>query len=153
MIHVQLSCEQFEKSQSELLAQSWGGCSHYFSLLPFKALLVTPQASEVVGGYDQGAYNMEKKNLPRTPLLVSMNDDVIWIVTDEPQQVVVPDGSTSRDGRRLPNPFDESEIVRPENRGWVPVKVEKLEQGMADFLWVMGRVVRRAQQSATWHSV
>ena len=98
-----------------------------------------------MGGYDQGAYNMEKKNLSQIPLLASMSDDVIWIVTDEPQQVVVPDGT--RDGQRLPNPFDEPKMVNPDRR-WVPVKVEKLEQGMADFLRVMGRVVQRAQQSA-----
>lgn len=80
-------------------------------------------------------------------LLANMSDDVIWIVTDEPPQVVVPDGS--RDGVRLPNPFDEpAEIIRSDYRRGVPVKVEKLEQGMADFLQVMGRVVRRAQQSA-----
>lgn len=73
-----------------------------------------------------------------------MSDDVIWMVTDE-LPLASPDGA--RDGRRLPNPFDEPEI-RPENRRWVPVKTEKLEQGMAEFLSAMGRVVTQAQQSA-----
>ena len=78
-------------------------------------------------------------------LLASMSDDVIWIVTDEPL-LAMPDGA--RDGRRLPNPFDDQpETVRPDRR-WVPVKAEKLEQGMAEFLSAMGRVVKQAQQSA-----
>lgn len=74
-----------------------------------------------------------------------MADDVIWIVTDESPRIAVPDGS--RDGRR-DNPFEAPEVVTPLDRYRVPVKAEKLEQGVAEFLQIMGRVIRRAQQSA-----
>lgn len=75
-----------------------------------------------------------------------MTDDVIYIVTDAPSQDA-PDNS--RDGRTTRNPFDESIGVGiPIQRG-VPVKVEKLEQGVTEFLQLMGRVFRRAKQSAS----
>lgn len=80
-------------------------------------------------------------NLP-----VSMPEDVIWVITDEPPPMIVPDGG--RDGQVLPNPFDEPEAVEIKNRYRIPVKAEKLEQGVAEFLQVMGRVVRHAQQNA-----
>ncbi len=75
-----------------------------------------------------------------------MTEDVVWIVTDEPPQVVLPDGG--RDGQGAGNPFDKPEVVEPGNRYRIPVKAEKLEQGVTDFLQVMGRVMRQARRTA-----
>ena len=74
-----------------------------------------------------------------------MTDDVIYIVTDGLVKPTIPD--SSRDGGTLRNPYDEG-VEIPVQRG-VPVKVEKLEQGVTEFLQLMGRVFRRAKQSAT----
>ncbi len=75
-----------------------------------------------------------------------MTDDVIYIVTDDPGRITIPaDGR--RDGGTTRNPFDDSVDI-PVQRG-VPVKVEKLEQGVTEFLHLMGRVFRRAKQSAS----
>jgi hypothetical protein len=81
-------------------------------------------------------------------LAASMTDDIIWIVTDEPPQVVVPDGA--RDGQRTRHPLDEDEpeIIELGRLYRIPVKAEKLEQNVAEFLRVIGRVVCRAQRSA-----
>lgn len=74
-----------------------------------------------------------------------MTNDVIYIVTDEPGTPTIPDGS--RDGRRVRNPYDET-VEIPIQRG-TPVKVDKLEQGVTEFLQLMGRVFCRAKQSAS----
>jgi hypothetical protein len=75
-----------------------------------------------------------------------MTDDVIYIVTDDPGQTLIPEGR--RDGSATRNPFDDPRTIdRPDRRG-IPVKVENLEVGVSEFLLLMGRVFRRAQQSA-----
>lgn len=75
-----------------------------------------------------------------------MANDVIWIVTDEPPAVILPDGS--REGRDTGNPYDDpDEIVRTSGRRGVPVSAEKLEQGMAEFVQILGRVLQRVKQS------
>lgn len=76
-----------------------------------------------------------------------MPEDIIYIVTDDPAQVIVPDGS--RDGRTVRNPYEESVPPTPMTPRGIPVNVEKLEQGVTDFLQLMGRVFRHAKQSAT----
>jgi hypothetical protein len=72
-----------------------------------------------------------------------MADDYIWIVTD-----AAPDGG--RDGAISYNPYtDDVPRTTTVNRAGIPVSAAKLEQGMADFLQTMGRVVQNAQQRAT----
>ncbi|MDA0865946.1 MAG: hypothetical protein O2890_05930 [Cyanobacteria bacterium] len=70
-------------------------------------------------------------------------DDYIWIVTD-----AIPTGS--RDGNTPQNPYagTASPPPRPPRSG-LPVSAAKLEQGMADFLQTMGRVIKNAQRRAT----
>lgn len=75
-----------------------------------------------------------------------MTDDVIWVVTDSAPLVAVPSGS--RDGHRR-NPFDDDEAqTESSSRQAVPVKVEKLEAGVTEFLQLVGRVFSRAKQAA-----
>jgi hypothetical protein len=75
-----------------------------------------------------------------------MTDDVIWIVTDDEPLVVVPSGGRDQQGS---NPFDdEVEPTERSGRRAIPVKVEKLEAGVTDFLQLVGRVFRRAKQTA-----
>lgn len=75
-----------------------------------------------------------------------IDDDVIWVVTDSEPFVPVPSGS--RDGQRR-NPFDD-EVEQTENssRRAVPVKVDKLEAGVTEFLQLIGGVFSRAKQTA-----
>jgi hypothetical protein len=76
-----------------------------------------------------------------------MSSDVIWIVTDEtpvPKAVV-----GERDGQDTGNPYDQNRprtMTQP--RRGVPVSAERLEQGMAEFVQVMGRVLEHAKASA-----
>jgi len=77
---------------------------------------------------------------------VSMADDVIWIVMDETPAVILPDGS--RSGQDSGNPYDyPTEIVRTPGRRGTPVSAEKLEQGMAEFVQALGRVLQHIKQS------
>ncbi len=72
-----------------------------------------------------------------------MADDYIWIVTD-----TAPAGS--RDGAVTRNPYaDDASRTVTGSRPGLPVSAAKLEQGMADFLQTMGRVIKNAQQRAT----
>ena len=73
-----------------------------------------------------------------------MSGDVIWIVTDEAVETEVVPGE--RDGQAKRNPHD-SQPVESVRRG-VAVSAEKLEQGMADFVSVLGRVLEQTQQRA-----
>lgn len=75
-----------------------------------------------------------------------IDDDVIWVVTDS--EPLVPVSSGSRDGQRR-NPFDD-EVEQAENssRRAVPVKVDKLEAGVTEFLQLVGRVFSHAKQTA-----
>lgn len=66
-----------------------------------------------------------------------MADDVVWIVTDEPVEANLPDGSRG-------NPFK----LPAESSRRIAVKAEQLEQGVTAFLQVMGRVLRQAKQNA-----
>ena len=77
-----------------------------------------------------------------------MADDYIWIVTDT-APTLEPKQPGTRDGALRQNPLD-SGTTRgaADERHGVRVPVEKLEQGMADFLRTMGRVVKHAQQRA-----
>ncbi|MGL5062942.1 MAG: Pepco domain-containing protein [Microcoleus sp.] len=75
-----------------------------------------------------------------------MTDDVIWVVTDSVPSIAVTSGS--RDGHRS-NPFDDEEKqTENSSRQAVPVKVEKLEAGVTEFLQLVGRVFSRAKQAA-----
>lgn len=69
-----------------------------------------------------------------------MSEEFIWIVTDE----VASEGA--RDGNVRRNPYDRPEALPLPSRRGVPVRAEQLEQGMTDFLHVLGRVFRQAQQ-------
>jgi hypothetical protein len=73
-----------------------------------------------------------------------MTEDVIWIVTEvEPEKT---DSGTTRDGGRGRNPFDDS--TRSGSVQRVPINAAKLEQGVAEFLGVVGRVFRHAKGRA-----
>lgn len=70
-----------------------------------------------------------------------MADDFIYVLTD-----VRPTGG--RDSGTLPNPYG-NPTPAPTNSPGIPVSAQKLEQGMADFLQTMGRVIKNAQARAT----
>ncbi|MEL7501391.1 MAG: hypothetical protein AAFN18_02895 [Cyanobacteria bacterium J06554_6] len=70
-----------------------------------------------------------------------MAEDYIWIVTD-----TAPTGG--RDSYSPRNPYTDSPPVSDTQRPGIPVSAAKLEQGMADFLQTMGRVIKNAQQRA-----
>ncbi len=77
-----------------------------------------------------------------------MSQDVIWIVTDETIETEKVTGE--RDGCYKGNQYDviDSQPVRSQQRRGIPVSAAKLEQGMADFVSVLGRVLERTQQRA-----
>jgi hypothetical protein len=75
-----------------------------------------------------------------------MADQFIWIVVDE--AIVDSEPTGKRDGQQRGNVFDDSNPVRTPGRRGMPVNVDKLEQGMTDFLQVVGRVLSHAQQRA-----
>ncbi|HAX76711.1 MAG TPA: hypothetical protein DCY88_12925 [Cyanobacteria bacterium UBA11372] len=77
-----------------------------------------------------------------------MADDVIWIVTDDTPLVVLPPGGRDRQGS---NPFDDDETESTEqqlSKRGIPVKADKLEAGVTEFLKLIGRVFDRAKQRA-----
>lgn len=77
-----------------------------------------------------------------------MPNDVIWIVTDEPPAVIIPDGS--REGQDTGNPYDELDgTIRTDQRRGIPVAAEKLEQGMVEFVQIMGRILQHTKQSTS----
>lgn len=71
-----------------------------------------------------------------------MADDYIYVITD-----IEPSGSRHNSVPR--NPFNDSpsSVTEPKRAG-IPVSAAKLEQGMADFLQTMGRVIQNAQTRA-----
>ncbi|WP_017299458.1 Pepco domain-containing protein [Nodosilinea nodulosa] len=72
-----------------------------------------------------------------------MADDYIYVITD-----TAPSGG--RDGNNPRNPYaDDQPRTSAVSRPGIPVSAEKLEQGMADFLQTMGRVIQHAQARAT----
>ncbi|NJN91112.1 MAG: hypothetical protein HC833_18265 [Leptolyngbyaceae cyanobacterium RM1_406_9] len=76
-----------------------------------------------------------------------MAENYIWIVTDENVRDTVSSGD--RGGTTARNPFDQP--MPPSlsgDRPGIPVPVEKLEKGVADFLDTMGRVLKQAQAKA-----
>jgi hypothetical protein len=78
-----------------------------------------------------------------------MSDEYIWIITDDVSQPLpapYPDGERS-DGR-LRNPYDQPGAIEIGARRGIPVKAEKLEQGMGEFLDLLGRVFNHAQLRA-----
>ncbi|NJR14619.1 MAG: hypothetical protein HC785_02215 [Calothrix sp. CSU_2_0] len=75
------------------------------------------------------------------PQSLQIVNDYIYVITD-PLPTGGRDGSVSR------NPF-EDQTPPATNRTGIPVPVEKLEQGMSDFLQAMGRVIKNAQARAT----
>jgi hypothetical protein len=75
-----------------------------------------------------------------------MPEDVIWVVTNEEPQPTIPEGD--RGGGIAKNPLDSVRTIAPLARPGMPVRVEQLEQGMTDFLRVMGRVISHAKQRA-----
>jgi hypothetical protein len=70
-----------------------------------------------------------------------MANDYIYVITDS-----APTGG--RDGGISQNPYS-GESTTSQKRPGIPVPAEKLEQGMADFLQTMGRVLQHAQARAT----
>jgi hypothetical protein len=75
-----------------------------------------------------------------------MQNDVIWIVTDETP--VAKGISGERDGRNTGNPYDDAATRDGTARRGVPVRAERLEQEMKAFVQVMGRVLAQAKDSA-----
>ncbi len=75
-----------------------------------------------------------------------MQNDVIWIVTDDTP--VAKGIAGERDGRDTGNPYDDAEERFAATRRGFPVKAEKLEQEMREFVQVMGRVLAQAKDSA-----
>lgn len=87
-----------------------------------------------------------------------MADDYIWVVTDLAS--AAPADNNSEDeyqedaergdrGTLIPkNPFAKDDLKPLPNRPGIPVSVEKLEQGVDDFLGTMGRVLKKAQAKA-----
>lgn len=76
-----------------------------------------------------------------------MSQDVIWIVTDEMAEPETVTGE--RDGNYKGNKYDviDSQPVRSQQQRRIPVSVDKLEQGMADFVSAVGRVLAQTKQS------
>jgi hypothetical protein len=75
-----------------------------------------------------------------------MQNDVIWIVTDETP--VSKDVTGERDGRDTGNPYNDAEERFAAPRRGFPVKAEQLEQEMKAFVQVMGRVLAQAKDRA-----
>lgn len=71
-----------------------------------------------------------------------MSSDVVWIVTDD--VVEAEEVTGGRDGNVKPNPYDsvDSQPVKWGRRG-VAVSAEKLQQGMVDFVSVIGKVLQQ----------
>jgi hypothetical protein len=74
-----------------------------------------------------------------------MQNDVIWIVTDETP--VAKGISGEKAGGDTGNPYDAPSATVAPRRG-IPVKAERLEQEMREFVQVMGRVLAEAKASA-----
>ncbi|MBD1911853.1 MULTISPECIES: hypothetical protein [unclassified Leptolyngbya] len=72
-----------------------------------------------------------------------MAEDYIWIVTDS-MPVEIQRGDTPR------SPTGEDVVRSPKiaSRPGIPIPANKLEQGMAEFLNTMGRVLKHAQERA-----
>jgi len=77
-----------------------------------------------------------------------MPEEFIWIVTGEESQSTSPLLSDGTRSGGIKNPMDEIGKIEQLTRPGIPVKVEKLEQGMTEFLQVMGRVISQAKQQA-----
>ncbi len=76
-----------------------------------------------------------------------MSQDVIWIVTDETVPPVA-DGGRNEEVKRNPYSYVDSQPVRSQQRRGTPVSAAKLEQGMAEFVSIVGRVLEQTQQRA-----
>jgi hypothetical protein len=74
-----------------------------------------------------------------------MADDVIWIVTDRPLPVELPDGTKSGGGTG--NRFNQPD-VETGNPNRIPVEAKKLQESVTKFLQVMGGVIRNAKHDA-----
>jgi hypothetical protein len=74
-----------------------------------------------------------------------MQNDVIWIVTDETP--VAKGVAGGKYGEYTGNPYDQPDELDVPRSG-VPVKVERLEQEMREFVQAMGRVLEQAKVSA-----
>ena len=70
-----------------------------------------------------------------------MDEDYIWIVTD-----TLPMGGRDSDSPR--NPYTDPPHASTTQRSGIPVSATKLEEGIADFLKTIGRVIKNAQQRA-----
>jgi hypothetical protein len=76
-----------------------------------------------------------------------MQNDVIWIVTDETPMAKGSIGG--RTGEDTGNPYDQPEDPSPaQSRRGFPVPVGQLEQQMKEFVEAMGRVLAQAKTSA-----
>ncbi len=77
--------------------------------------------------------------------VLAMENDVIWIVTDETPAAKGISGE--KDGADTGNPYDQPSAAVALRRG-IPVRAERLEQEMREFVQVMGRVLQQAKISA-----
>ena len=73
-----------------------------------------------------------------------MSSGVVWIVTDD--VIETEEATGGRDSNAERNPYEDvdSQPVKSVRRG-VPVSAEKLQQGMVDFVSVMGKVLQQTK--------
>lgn len=74
-----------------------------------------------------------------------MAEEFVWIITEDSPEPADAMRDGTRGGRGY-NPFDDPGTVTIPPRRGVPVRAEKLEQGMTDFLQVVGRVFNQVKQ-------
>ena len=74
-----------------------------------------------------------------------MSNDVVWIVTDEAVEAEVVTGGRNSLSKKNQYEHVDSQPVKSVRRG-VPVSAEKLEQGMVDFVGVVGKVLQQTKQ-------
>jgi len=79
--------------------------------------------------------------------MTDTSSDSIWIVTDDAPQIAIPDGAKGGSNTRS---WKEETIKEPTSSKGDAVKVsaQTLEQNMANFLQVVGRLFSRAEQQA-----
>jgi len=75
-----------------------------------------------------------------------MNNDAVWIVTEEEPLAIVPEGQR---GGRGSNPFGEAGVNETTRIQRTPVPIATLEQNMTQLLQQVGRMFNQVKQSAT----
>ncbi|MBD2439606.1 hypothetical protein [Nostoc sp. FACHB-110] len=78
-----------------------------------------------------------------------ISTDSLWIVTDDTPQISIPDGRKGAIGNTRSSWGEETEKAPTSTKGdAVKVDAQTLEQNMAHFLQVVGRLFSRAEQQA-----